>query len=286
MRVSMLNRTFIAAAVLSAVLLVGTSVPTLAQQEPRQDQKQQDQKQQEQKKQQDQKKQQGAQKPQQKPQQQARQQQGQAQPRQMEQRLPQQQQQQLIGQQQQRLVQYGVQLDQQQRLAPQQAVQLQRQGRTAQYSFQLQYTAGLHQQQLTIQNARNYNYGGDPYFYTPASYRYYRGGRYYETNEYGATVLRQAVNYGYEEGFRAGQADRQDRWASNYQNSYAYLDANYGYGGFYIERDDYHYYFREGFRRGYDDGYYGRYQYGVYASGRYAVQAPVLSVIINLQSLR
>jgi hypothetical protein len=161
---------------------------------------------------------------------------------------------------------------------------LQQQHRTAQYGFQQQYVARLRQQQLTIQIG-NYNYGGDPYFYTPSSYRYYRAGRYYETNEYGAGVLRQAVNYGYEEGFGAGQADREDRWPYNYQTSYAYLDANYGYGGFYVERDDYNYYFREGFRRGYDDGFYNRYQYGVYLSGRYSVQAPVLSVVLNLQRL-
>ena len=37
------------------------------------------------------------------------------------------------------------------------------------------------------------------------------GGRYYETNQYGADLLRQAVNYGYDQGVRAGQADRQDR---------------------------------------------------------------------------
>jgi hypothetical protein len=177
-------------------------------------------------------------------------------------------------------------MDQQQRLAPQQAVQLQQQNRTAQYSFQLLYIAGLREQQLSIQDARTYNYGGDPYFYTPANYRYYRGGRYYETNEYGATVLRRAVNYGYEQGFGAGRADRQDHWAFNYRTSYAYLDGIYGYGGFYIDRADYNYYFRQGFRRGYEDGYYGRYQYGVYETGRYAVRGSVLSVIINLQPLR
>ena len=87
-------------------------------------------------------------------------------------------------------------------------------------------------------------------------------------------MLRQAVNYGYEEGFAAGQADRQDRWAFNYQDSYAYQDGNYGYGGFYVERDDYNYYFREGFRRGYEDGYYGRYRYGVYATGSTPSWAP------------
>jgi hypothetical protein len=41
----------------------------------------------------------------------------------------------------------------------------------------------------------------------------------------------EAVNYGYEHGFLAGKADRQDRWCSNYQDSYAYQDANYGCGG-------------------------------------------------------
>jgi hypothetical protein len=192
----------------------------------------------------------------------------------------------LIGQQQQRLVQYGVQLDLQQRLAPQHAMQLQQQRRTAQFGFQQQYVARLREQQLSIQTTRNYNYAGDPYFYTAPSYRYLRGGIYYQTNDYGANVLRQAVNYGYEEGYGAGRADRQDRWAFNYRTSYAYLDANYGYSGFYIERADYNYYFRQGFSRGYQDGYYGRYQYGVYATGRYTVRTPVLSVIISFQSLR
>jgi hypothetical protein len=177
-------------------------------------------------------------------------------------------------------------LDQQQRLGTQQAAQLQQQHRTAQYGFQQQYVAGLRQQQLRIQNDRNYNYGGDPYFYTPNSYRYSRGGHFYETNEYGASMLRQGINYGYEEGFRAGQADRQDRWAFNYENSYAYQDGNYGYSGFYVDRDDYNYYFRQGFSRGYDDGYYGRHRYGAYATGRYSVLGSVLSVILDLQPLR
>jgi hypothetical protein len=146
--------------------------------------------------------------------------------------------------------------------------------------------AHVRDQRMSIENDRHYNFDGDPYFYTPSIYRYVWGGRYYQTNEYGATVLRQAVNYGYAEGFEAGQADRQDRRAFNYRDSYAYLDGNYGYRGFYIEFGDYNYYFREGFRRGHEDGYYGRYQYGVYATGRYSVQGPVLSVILNLQPLR
>ena len=67
---------------------------------------------------------------------------------------------------------------------------------------------------------------------------------------------------------------------------YAYQDGNYGYGGFYVDRDDYNYYFREGFRRGYEDGYYGRNQYGVYETGRYTILGAVLSVILKLEPLR
>jgi hypothetical protein len=32
-------------------------------------------------------------------------------------------------------------------------------------------------------------------------------------------MLRDAVNYGYEQGYLAGRADRQDHWSFNYQNS-------------------------------------------------------------------
>ena len=139
---------------------------------------------------------------------------------------------------------------------------------------------------MRIQSQGRYNYGRDPYFYTPPSYRYSRGGRYYETNQYGVDLLRQAVNYGYEEGCRAGMADRQDRWASNYQGSYAYQDANYGYSGFYVDRDDYNNYFREGFRRGYEDGYNGRYRYGRYSNGRGTILGAVLATILNFELIR
>jgi hypothetical protein len=94
------------------------------------------------------------------------------------------------------------------------------------------------------------------------------------------------VNYGYQEGFRAGAADREDRWRGDYQDSFAYQDANYGYSGYYVDQADYNYYFREGFRRGYEDGFSDRYQYGVYSNGSYSVLGNVLSLILNLQSLR
>jgi hypothetical protein len=99
-------------------------------------------------------------------------------------------------------------------------------------------------------------------------------------------MLRAAINNGYEQGFLAGDADRQDRWRSDYQNSYAYLDANYGYDGYDISQDDYNYYFREGFRRGYEDGYDGRYQYGAYSGGRRTILGGILGSILDLQALR
>ena len=200
-------------------------------------------------------------------------------------RVPQQRQQQLIQQQQQQVTQYRQHLDQGQRAEPQRAAELQHQGRTAQYRYQQQYSAHERQQELSLQNGRH-DYNSDPYFYTAANYRYNRGGRYYDTNQYGANELRGAVNNGYEQGFLAGEADRQDRWRSDYQDSYAYQDANYGYDGYDVDQADYNYYFREGFRRGYEDGYYGRHQYGSYSGGTYAILGGILGSILNLQALR
>ena len=96
-------------------------------------------------------------------------------------------------------------------------------------------------------------------------------------------MLRQAINYGYEEGYRAGQADRADGWRASYQDSYAYQDATYGYNGYYVDVNEYQYYFREGFRRGYEDGYYSRSQYGRYSNGTYSILGAILGQILNIQ---
>ncbi|HEV3205454.1 MAG TPA: hypothetical protein VGZ28_00755 [Terriglobales bacterium] len=154
----------------------------------------------------------------------------------------------------------------------------------AQYRFQRDYLEHLREERIRAQAQRDYY--SDPYFYTAPSYRYYRGGSYYEINQYGADLLQRAVNYGYAEGFRAGSADREDHWNFNYQDSYAFQDANYGYDGYYEDQDAYNYYFRQGFQRGYEDGYYDRYQYGVYSNGDYSVLGSVLSQILNLVALR
>jgi len=122
------------------------------------------------------------------------------------------------------------------------------------------------------------------YVYAPPIYRYYRGGQYYDANRYAADQLRQAVRYGYEEGVRAGQSDSQDHWRFDYNESFAYQNATFGYNGYYVGLDDYSYYFREGFRRGYEDGYYGRWQYGSYSNGVFGLLGNVMQGILDLRS--
>ncbi len=96
-------------------------------------------------------------------------------------------------------------------------------------------------------------------------------------------MLRQAVRNGYEEGARAGQADREDGYRFTPQDSLAYQDASYGYNNYYVDLPEYNYYFREGFRRGYEDGYYGRSQYGSYSNGVFNILGNILSQIFNVQ---
>ena len=202
------------------------------------------------------------------------------------QRLSDKEQQQRIRLTQKRMKVYQRNLDRQINLAPQRTARLQRQQRMQQYRFQTDYYQRLRQQQLNLRSATNDNYNDDPYYYTASNFRYNRGGTYYQTNQYGADLLRQAVNNGYREGILAGQADREDRWSSNYRSSYAYQDANYGYDGRYVQQDEYNYYFRQGFSRGYADGFGSNSQYGGYTNGNNGILANVLSQILNLQSLR
>jgi flagellar biosynthesis/type III secretory pathway protein FliH len=46
---------------------------------------------------------------------------------------------------------------------------------------------------------------------------------------------------------------------------------------------EYQNYFREGFNRGYEDGYYSRSQYGRYSNGTPSLLASVLEQFLNLQ---
>jgi hypothetical protein len=189
-----------------------------------------------------------------------------------------------VQQEQQRATQYKQHLDRQVPAIQQQAAQLQAQKRTAQYAVQQQYAAQLRLQQQRMQTARDYS--RDPYTNTPHTYRYIVGGATRQTNQYGADMLRQAVNDGYDQGYRAGDADRRDGYRSSYTTNLAYRDANYGYTGNYVNQSDYNYYFRQGFQRGYQDGYNRRSQYGTVSNGSYSILGSLLTSILGLQPLQ
>jgi hypothetical protein len=176
-------------------------------------------------------------------------------------RVSQQEQQERIRKQEQQLALYRKNIALREELAERDAQILRQQKRIQHLRFQEQYEERLRAQRAQLNQAR-YDYYNDPFYYTAPNYRYRRDGRYYQTNQYGIKKLEQALQAGYNEGYRAGRADREDRWRYDYRSAFAYRDANYGYDGRYIAQDEYNHYFREGFQRGYDDGYYGRQKYG------------------------
>ena len=144
------------------------------------------------------------------------------------------------------------------------------------------------QEQIRLQNERNRNYNYDNRGYNNnygvERYRVYRNGGYYNTDSRGAELLRQAVNNGYEQGVRAGQADRYNRrGGGNYRNNSIYRSGNYGYQS-YVDASQYQYYFQQGFDRGYEDGYDGRFQYGTNNGGAFNILGNILSGILNIQS--
>ena len=132
---------------------------------------------------------------------------------------------------------------------------------------------------LRLIHARNYS----PHYYRSGNYRYLRGGQWFRVNYYGADMLRNAIDQGYREGLMAGRADRYDGWRGGYRNSSVWIDASFGFRGSYVSRSEYNYYFRQGFERGYEDGFYGRSRYGRYMNGETIIIDAVLSTILNLQ---
>lgn len=113
-------------------------------------------------------------------------------------------------------------------------------------------------------------------------YRIYRNGTYYNTDNRGAELLRQAVNRGYQQGLIAGRNDRMGRRSMGWRNSNVYRSGNYGYQS-YVDSSQYRYYFQQGFERGYQDGYNSRYQYGSNNNGAFNILGSILSGILNIQ---
>jgi flagellar biosynthesis/type III secretory pathway protein FliH len=116
--------------------------------------------------------------------------------------------------------------------------------------------------------------------YERMRYRVYRNGSYYTVDDRGADLLRQAVNSGYQQGYRAGRRDASGRSRYNYYNQSMYRTGTYGYQR-YVDSSQYRYYFQQGFQRGYEDGYYSRNQYG---SNGVNILGSILSSILNIRS--
>ena len=180
---------------------------------------------------------------------------------------------------------YHEQIHQPRAVIQQQDWQLQHQNRPQQYRAHRDYCNRRLRIYLSFWNNRDRYYNDDYYFAQP-NYRYYYDNDYYYINRYQADLIRQALNYGYQEGFQAGRADRYDHWGYDYRSNYIYQDADYGYYGYYVREDEYNYYFREGFQRGYEDGYYSRSRYGHYDRGAYNLLGTVLDSVFRLELLR
>jgi len=189
-----------------------------------------------------------------------------------------------IAEEQQRQADYQRRLTAQINAANARNAQLQAQRRSnAQLAAQQRYIQQLQAEQARTRSVHNYT--TDPYVSAPPTYRYIYSGQARTTNQYGVDQLRGAINNGYNFGYQQGQADRQDGASSNYRRSLAYADANYGYNG-YVGLGDYNYYFRQGFQRGYSDGYGSRLQYGSLNNGNASILSNIISGILGLTSIR
>jgi flagellar biosynthesis/type III secretory pathway protein FliH len=108
-------------------------------------------------------------------------------------------------------------------------------------------------------------------------WRVYNNGGYYYTDDRGAQMLRQAVNYGYQQGYRAGQYDARRGNSFGYNSQNMYRTGTYGWS--YVDQNQYRYYFQQGFQRGYQDGYYRTNRYG---SNGGNILGSILNTILNI----
>lgn len=112
-------------------------------------------------------------------------------------------------------------------------------------------------------------------------YRVYRNGSYYQTDNRGAELLRQAVNRGYQEGYRQGQLDSRYGRRSGYYGSNVYRSGVIGYQS-YVDRSQYQYYFQQGFQRGYEDGYNNQFRYGYRTNSGLNILGNILNTILTI----
>ena len=149
--------------------------------------------------------------------------------------------------------------------------------------------------QLVVTRANNgttyYTLQTDANIQPPGRYRVYRDGRWYNTDNRGADLLRNAINEGYRQGFNAGRSDYRGTRRVTWSNSNIYRTGTFGYQNG-VDRAQYQYYFRQGFQRGYQDGtnsryqdgYNGDFEYGTYNNGTPNILGTILNQLLNIQS--
>ena len=97
----------------------------------------------------------------------------------------------------------------------------------------------------------------------------------YANRSWGSTHM--AFDVGYRDGITAGQADQGRNVRSNYRATPAYQNADRGYRPSAGDKDLYRLQFRDGFERGYQDGY-GRSQYSTDGGGYFPPRGRVGAV--------
>lgn len=143
------------------------------------------------------------------------------------------------------------------------------------------YNGNQYDNQYGNRYGREYGVGyGDQYGYTN-QYQYRMGNSWRATNITGAQLLQRAVNMGYQQGFQSGQMAAQRGRGFSPQRERMWRDGTYGYENVLIGQDDYRNYFRQGFTRGYEDGFYNTNRYGSYVDGRTSVLGSVLGAILG-----
>ena len=113
-------------------------------------------------------------------------------------------------------------------------------------------------------------------------WRIRHSGRNYDLDRSQAAMLGQAFNAGYQQGYQAGREGRTNQRNRNYRSLSAYREGTYGYNSG-VDRNLYHYYFQQGFQRGWQDGYSSRFRYGREENGTVNVLGNIVESILGLR---
>ena len=114
-------------------------------------------------------------------------------------------------------------------------------------------------------------------------YRITHEGRDYEMNYDGSELLKQSLNSGYQQGYQAGKEDHKAKRGEAFSESLIYQNATTDYQSDVVDLNLYQYYFREGFQRGYADGYKNQKQYGKSTNGIRFISDTISQEILNIQ---